>query len=82
MEVKLDRQDIYMLSESLHGITEAAIAHGSWSAKMGMKSSTDTWSQILMMAKEAMEVLYLWNAMHDHAAQDIRLALETMEDDK
>jgi hypothetical protein len=82
MEAKLNSKDLYMLSESLSGITEAAIAHGSWSEKMGMKSSTEGYLHILSMAKEAMEVLYLWNATYDHAAREIKLAFDAMEDNK
>jgi len=80
MEAKLNSKDLYMLSENLSAITEAAITHGSWSAKMGMKSSTKGYLDILNMVKEAMEVLYLWNAMYDDAAKDIELALDAMED--
>lgn len=82
MEAKLNDKDLYMLSENLSAITEAAITHGSWSAKMGMKSSTEGYLHILNMVKDAMEVLYLWNAMYDHAAKDIELALNAMKDDK
>lgn len=80
MEAKLNSKDLYLLSESLSAIAEAAIAHGSWSAKMGMKSSTEGYLHILNMVKEAMEVLYLWNGTYDHAAKDIELALDAMED--
>ena len=76
MQVKLNSDDVYMLSESLTAITEAAITHGSWSAKMDMKSSADSWLQVLSMAKEAMGVLYLWNATYEHAARDIELAID------
>ena len=76
MEVKLNNEDFCDLSDSLNGIAEAAISHGSWSAKMDMKSSADSWLQVLSMAKEAMEVLYLWNATYEHAARDIELAID------
>ena len=74
MEVKLNSDDVHMLSESLTAITEAAITNGSWSAKMDMMDSADSWLQVLSMAKEAMEVLYLWNPTYEHAARDIELA--------
>jgi len=82
MEVKLNNEDFCELSDSLNGIVEAAISHGSWSAKMGMKSSAQGYVHILNMAKDAMEVLYLWNATYSHATQDIELALSTMEDNR